>query len=88
MDFSALDDSLAAPASAVFAGIGQHNALPQRSSQNGLSFPDGKGLAAGDDADFKLLHEKFSKNGRPLSLIATFSAVKLLYRKAGPRDRL
>jgi hypothetical protein len=70
MNLTALDHALATAAGAVLAGIGQHHPLPQGSGQDGLAFPDHKGLAAGCDADFKLFHKSLSKNGRPLSPIA------------------
>jgi len=42
VDLAALDDAFAAPAGAVFAGVRQHDALPQGGGQDGLSFTDGK----------------------------------------------
>jgi hypothetical protein len=80
MDLTALDYALATPTGTVFTGVGQHDALPQCSGQDGLSFLDSKGLAAGNDADFELLHVNISKNGCPLSLIAAFSASSVLHQ--------
>jgi hypothetical protein len=54
--------------------------LPQGSGQDGLSCLDGKGLAAGGDADFELLHVTISKNGCPLSLIGAFFASGALHQ--------
>ena len=42
---------------AVFAAIGQHHALAQGGSQDGLTFIDREGGTTADDLDFKLLHK-------------------------------